>query len=115
MAEVKTQEFQRASVKALADAKLQSLLGRSMGTFDGARQEAIEEPTPQRWEEMREKGRAIKRHTLHNLDYYLELLYDRVTQNGRQVHFARDPQEARNIVGQNRPSPSLTSARKCQA
>ena len=115
MAEVKTQEFQRASAKALADAKLQSLLGRSMGTFDSARQKAIEELTPQRWEEMREKGRAIKRHTLDNLDYYLELLYDRVTQNGGQVHFAGDAQEARGIVGQIARSRGLKLAIKSKS
>ena len=74
MSEVKTQEFRQASARVLANAKLQSFLSRSMGTFDGARAEAIEEISPQRWEELREQGREIKRHTLDNLDYYLELL-----------------------------------------
>ena len=96
MAEVKTQEFQQASVKALADAKLQTFLKRSMGTFDEARLDAIEEITPQRWEEMRDRAREIKRHTMDNLDYYLELLHERVSKNGGQVHFARDAEEARN-------------------
>ena len=100
MSEVKTQEFQRASAKVLANAKLQSYLGRSMGTFDGARAEAIEEISPERWEELRQQGREIKRHTLDNLDYYLEMLQERVTANGGHVHFAKDAAEARAIVGQ---------------
>ena len=99
MSEVKTQEFRQASARVLANAKLQSFMSRSMGTFDGARAEAIEELSPQRWEELREQGREIKRHTLDNLDYYLELLRERVIANGGHVHFAKDADEARAIVG----------------
>ena len=99
MSEVKTQEFRQASARVLANAKLQSFMSRSMGTFDGARAEAIEEISPQRWEELREQGREIKRHTLDNLDYYLELLRERVIENGGHVHFAKDADEARAIVG----------------
>ncbi len=100
MAGVKMREFRRASARALADDKLQSFLGRSMGTFDGAREEAIEELSRQRWDELRERGRAIKRHTLDNLDYYLDMLCDRVSQNGGHTHFAKDSDEARRIVGE---------------
>ena len=99
MSEVKTQEFRQASARVLANAKLQSFLSRSMGTFDGARAEAIEEISPERWEELRQEAREIKRHTLDNLDYYLELLRERVLANGGQVHFAKDADEARAIVG----------------
>ena len=81
MSEVKTQEFRRASAKALADAKLQSFLGRSMGTFDGARAEAIEELSPQRWEELRIRRPGDKApYVMDNLDYYLDLLRSRVIQ-----------------------------------
>ena len=115
MSEVKTQEFRRASDKALADAKLQSFLGRSMGTFDGARAEAIEELSPQRWEELRIRGREIKRHTLDNLDYYLELLRSRVIRNGGHVHFAQDAEEARSIVGRIAQSRGLKLAIKSKS
>ena len=115
MSEVKTQDFQRASAKALADSKLQTYLRRSMGHFDEAREDAIQELTPQRWEELRQQAREIKRHTLDNLDYYLDLLYQRVTQNGGQVHFAGDAEEARSIVGQIARSRGLKLAIKSKS
>ncbi|MBM3926750.1 MAG: iron-sulfur cluster-binding protein [SAR202 cluster bacterium] len=96
---ITTDRFKAASAKALSNPRLQAYLGRSMGHFDGAREDAIAEITPQRWEELREQAREIKRHTLDNLDYYLELLTERVTKNGGQVHFARDAAEAKEIVG----------------
>ena len=97
MAEIETQQFKRASTAALSDTKLQLAL-RRVGGFDTARREAIDELTPQVWEELRERARQIKRHAIDNLDYYLELLYDRVTANGGEVHFARDADEANAIV-----------------
>lgn len=115
MAEIKTHEFMKASKKVLADDKFQSFLSRSMGTFDGARQEAIDEITLERWEELREKGRAIKRHTLNNLDHYLELLDKRVTENGGVVHFARDSREACEIVGRIARSQKLKLAIKSKS
>jgi L-lactate dehydrogenase complex protein LldF len=97
MPEVKTQQFKSASSVAMADPRLQAAL-RRVGGFDSARREAIDELTGPVWEELREKGRQIKRHTIENLDYYLEMLYDRVTDNGGQVHFAKDADEANAIV-----------------
>ena len=96
--EVKTKEFKKASARAVANPQIQAALRRAGGGFDGARLEAIEEITPERWEELREQAREIKRHTVDNLDYYLELLTDRVTESGGQVHFARDRAEATAIV-----------------
>ncbi len=98
MADVKTQDFMGASARAVIDPQLQAALRRVGGGFDGARRDAIEELSPQRWEELREQARTIKRHTLDNLDYYLELLHDRVTKNGGQVHFAGDDVEANAII-----------------
>ena len=98
MADVKTQDFRGASAKAVIDPQLQAALRRVGGGFDGARRDAIEELSSQRWEELRERARTIKRHTLDNLDYYLELLHDRVTKNGGQVHFAGDDVEANAII-----------------
>ena len=98
MAEVKTRDFMEASGKAIADSQLQAALTRAGGGFDAARVEAIQELTPQRWEELTQRAREIKRHTLDNLDYYLELLSERVSQNGGQVHFAGDAKEANLII-----------------
>ena len=98
MAEVKTREFNAASVTAIADPKLQSALKRAGGGFDAARIDAIQELTPQRWEELRTQASEIKRHTLDNLDYYLELLDETVSRNGGQMHFARDAEDANAII-----------------
>ena len=100
MAELKTRDFKEASAQAIADPGLQAALRRTGSGFDGARLEAIEELTPERWEELRDQARSIKSHTMDNLDHYLELLHDRVTQNGGQVHFARDSAEANSIVAE---------------
>ena len=98
MADVKTQDFRGASARAVIDPQLQAALRRVGGGFDGARRDAIEELSPERWDELREQAREIKRHTLDNLDYYLELLHDRVAKNGGQVHFAGDDVEANAII-----------------
>ena len=82
----------------MLDPKLRRALDRVGSGFDVARRNAIEEVTPEAWEEWREEARNIKIHTLDHLDYYLELLHDNVTAAGGQVHFAADATEANAIV-----------------
>ncbi|MQF68968.1 iron-sulfur cluster-binding protein [SAR202 cluster bacterium AD-804-J14_MRT_500m] len=115
MADVKTGEFQQASSDVLANEKLQAHLARSMGVFDLARQDAIDELSEDRWEELREEGRRIKAHTLNNLDFYLDLLTDRILENGGQVHFATDSEEAKAIVGRIAKSRNLKRAIKSKS
>jgi L-lactate dehydrogenase complex protein LldF len=100
MAEVKARDFYQASTLSIQDPQLRRALRRVGTGFDGARQECIEEVTPQVWEQWREQARRIKAHTLDHLDYYLELLHDNVTRAGGTVHFARDAAEANGIVAQ---------------
>ena len=100
MAHVKTREFKKASSRAILDPQLQAALKRGGGGFDRARQEAIRELTPELWEELKEQAREVKRHTVDNLDYYLELFCDRVSRNGGQVHFAKDDKEANTIIAE---------------
>ena len=94
----KVKNFNEASARAIGDPQIQAALKQVGHGFDGARLEAIQEVGPERWEELREQAREIKRHTLDNLDYYLEMLYERVSHNGGQVHFARDGAEANAII-----------------
>jgi len=98
LADVKTHEFKEASVRAISDPQLQAALSRAPVSLNQGRLEAIHEITPQRWEGLREQAREIKRHTLDNLDYYLEMAHEKVSQNGGQVHFARDDKEANAII-----------------
>lgn len=46
------------------------------------------------WEEWRERGRAIRSHTIEHLDYYLERFCTNAESAGAKVHFVRDSAEA---------------------
>src|SRR5438270_1583745 len=50
------------------------------------------------WEELRSAGHAIKTHTLKYLDVYLEEFEKNFTKNGGVVHWARDADEANQII-----------------
>lgn len=98
MPEIKTRDFMAASSVSIQDPVLRRALRNVGSGFDGARREAIDEVSPEAWEEWREQARQIKAHTIDHLDYYLEMLHDNVTKNGGQVHFVRDDQQANTIV-----------------
>lgn len=115
MAEVKTREFVSASGAAMQDANLRRALRQVGGGFNDARLEAIDEVSWEAWEQWREDARRIKIHALENLDYYLELLYDRVTEAGGQVHFARDSAQANAIVAEIARSRDVKIATKSKS
>ena len=100
MAEVKTGQFVSASTEAMEDQVLRRALQQVGGGFSELRVEAISEVGEDLWEQWREEARQIKIHALENLDYYLELLHDRVTQAGGYVYFARDSAQANEIVAE---------------
>ena len=50
------------------------------------------------WETMRNAACNLRNHTLLNLDYYLNLVDQQVTKAGGHVHWAKDAEEARQIV-----------------
>ena len=91
-----TKEFNKTAAAALASESVQASLS---GLYDGLHQARItaSEATPN-WEEMRDKGRAIKAHTIANLDHYLELAERNVTKAGGQVFFAQDADEAAKYI-----------------
>ena len=93
-----TQEFPKLAARALGNPQVQKGLEGLRTGFDQARRRAIAEITPERWEQLRDQARAIKEHTIANLDYYLAMLTESVERNGGHVHFARDSQEATAIV-----------------
>ena len=94
--EPRTKEFNRTAATALKDEKVQAnLLGLYNG-FHQARQRAAD-ATPN-WEDMRERARAIKDHTVANLDHYLEQVHANVTKAGGKVFFARDAAAANGYI-----------------
>ena len=98
MAQVKTRDFFKASSESVRDPQLRRALDRVGSGFDTRRREAIDEVTPEAWEDWRAEASRIKTHTLEHLDYYLELLHDNVTKAGGHVYFAEDAQQANDIV-----------------
>lgn len=69
---------------------------------DGLREKKIkatsEDPDLGDWEEWRNAGEEIRRHTLENLDYYLEQLSENVAARGGHVFFARTAEEANRYI-----------------
>lgn len=88
--------FKAQAKLALANADLQRALGRAKGGFVDKRLAAIK-LLPE-FEQLRTAAREIKEHTLAHLDYYLERFETQVLANGGHVHWARTPQEARELV-----------------
>ena len=89
-------EFKRNAHHALADVGLQKALARS-GTSFIARRAAAVAALPE-FEALREEARAIKDHTLANLDFYLEAYAARVTAPAAPCTGAPTPTEARAVV-----------------
>jgi L-lactate dehydrogenase complex protein LldF len=91
-----TKDFKKTAAAALANEPLQASLS---GLYDGLHQARIttSEATPN-WEEMRDRGRAIRDHTIANLDHYLELAERNVIEAGGHVFFAKDADAAAEYV-----------------
>ncbi len=91
-----TGEF-RAHVRlALADTELQRALRKVKGGFVDKRRLAHDALAE--WDQIRERAKQVKDHTLAHLDHYLECYERQVLASGGHVHWARDAEEARDIV-----------------
>ena len=88
--------FPDAAKRAVADTQLRANLTHATHTIRTKRAGAVAELAD--WEQLRQAAKAIKDHTLANLDTYLIQLEDNVTKAGGHVHWARDAQEANQIV-----------------
>ncbi len=88
--------FKENAHDALQDGFLQSALDKMRAGFPQRRLDAINK-LPE-FEDLREQGREIKNHVLANLDWYLERYERHVVDAGGQVHWARTPEEARQII-----------------
>ena len=62
------------------------------------RAEVVAEFGEERWQELRRAGHEIRLHALTHLDQYLAMVEEKVTAAGGHVHWARDAEEARQIV-----------------
>src|SRR5881394_2039618 len=89
-------EFLQASEEALADPRLQQILGQ-LGDTLGRRNREAWAALPNS-DLIRERARAIKDQTLAELDKHLESLERSVIDRGGQVHSADDGAEACRII-----------------
>src|SRR5438270_12977292 len=89
-------EFLQASEEALADPRLQPILGQ-LGDTLGRRNREAWAALPNS-DLIRERARAIKDATLADLDEHLARLEEMVTARGGHVHWADDGPEACRII-----------------
>jgi L-lactate dehydrogenase complex protein LldF len=88
--------FPAAAAAAVADSQLRRNLTHATHTIRAKRAGAVAELAD--WEALRAAAKAIKDHTLANLDTYLLRLEANVTAAGGHVHWAQDAAEANAIV-----------------
>ncbi len=90
------QSFPDAARTALRDGQLRANLGHATATIRGKRA-AVAAELPD-WAELRDAAKAIKTATMARLDEHLVALEQQVTARGGTVHWARDANEANEIV-----------------
>ncbi|MBA3263085.1 MAG: iron-sulfur cluster-binding protein [Thermoleophilaceae bacterium] len=88
--------FPDAASVALRDSQLRRNLAKATGTIRAKRASVVGELPD--WQELRSAGRALKDRSLVDLDAQLELLEERVSAAGGQVHWANEADEACSIV-----------------
>lgn len=89
--------FPSSAPAALADSQLRKNLRKATHAIRGKRSLVVQEVLD--WEELREAARAIKEEALRGLDRYLLQLEESVERAGGRVHWARDAEEANQIIG----------------
>ena len=88
--------FPQGAHAALRNPQLRRNLALATTTIRGKRAAVTGERAD--WEELRAAGAAIKQRVLRHLDYYLVQFESSVQRAGGTVHWARDAQEANEIV-----------------
>jgi len=89
--------FPESAPAALADLQLRENLQRATSAIRAKRASVVAELPD--WDELTERARRIKEHTLGHLDRYLAQLEVSVEEAGGRVHWAADGEEASRIVG----------------
>jgi len=87
----------RANVRAV-EPQMPASVQKATNRFLGTRASVVGVFGEDRWQQLRQCGHDLRRHTIAHLDHYLELLEQRVTGAGGHVHWARDGAEANSIV-----------------
>src|ERR1700761_3019072 len=88
--------FPKAAHNLLQDAQLRKNVHHATSVIQNKRARVVAELPD--WEELRLAGQRIREHTMAHLDAYLEQFEQNCTRAGGVVHWARDAEEARQIV-----------------
>src|ERR1700749_609321 len=88
--------FPKAAHDLLRDAQLRKNLHHATSVIQNKRARVVAELGD--WEQLRFAGQHIREHTMAHLDTYLEQFEQNCTRAGGIVHWARDAEEARQIV-----------------
>lgn len=83
---------------ALADPLLRRALPVAQDNMRFKRDDAVAAMGADAFEALRERGQAIRRHTIQHLQHYLDRLTERVKAQGGHVFFARTAEEAVDYV-----------------
>jgi len=89
-------KFQVAAKALMGDSQLRKNVRHATNVIQKKRARVVEEMPD--WQELRESGKEIRRHTMRHLDFYLEQFERNCTAAGGVVHWAKDAEEARQIV-----------------
>src|SRR5262249_2793344 len=89
-------EFPEAAKVSLMNSQLRRNLRNATDTIRAKRARVVNEMAD--WEALRQAASEIKAHTLRHLDQYLLQFEENVIRAGGHVHWARDADEANQIV-----------------
>jgi L-lactate dehydrogenase complex protein LldF len=91
-------EFDRKIHNTLADANLQLAIYTATGRLKNYRTETTAPDALPDYQELRTQANAVKKHTIENLDYYLEEFERNVEAHGGKVVYAKDGKEVADFV-----------------
>jgi L-lactate dehydrogenase complex protein LldF len=88
--------FPMAAKAMLGDTQLRKNVRHATDVIQAKRARVVGEMPD--WQQLREAGKQIRQHTMKHLDFYLEAFEANCTRAGGVVHWARDAEEARQII-----------------
>src|SRR5499427_5415786 len=91
-------EFDKKIHDTLADANLQLAIYTATGRLKEKRIEAVSGEVLPDYQELRSHANALKKHTIENLDHYLELFERQVVAHGGKVVYCKDATEVADFV-----------------
>lgn len=83
---------------ALRDERLQTAIYTATGRLVDKRKAVTDASVLPDYQELRAQANLIKRHTIENLDYYLELFERNLTANGGRLVWCRDGTEVADFI-----------------